>query len=185
MRERSGDNFFYMAYHNEPGGVAEAEYDANTRTFLNRIYQSPDSPRKTPEVTDPKRSAGGWVPRLGEPLGLPGWLRAADLDYYVSQFDRAGFRGGVNYYRNFEHNWVASANIADPVIKMPVLFVAGASDSVIGGAQAEQLRLGMASVVSDLRDVILFPGIGHWVQQEAATQTNAALLEFLGSIGEQ
>jgi len=182
MRERSGENFFYMVYHNEPGGVAEAEYDANTRTFLRRIYQSPDAKRQPPEVTDPKRSAGGWVPRMGEPEDLPEWLSQAELDYYVSQFERSGFRGGVNYYRTFDMNWQASADIADPVIKVPVLFIAGEQDGVIGGANTEQLRAGMAPVVDDLRDVVLLPGIGHWVQQEAAADTNQAMQAFLAEV---
>ena len=65
MRARTGDNFFYMLYHNEPDGVAEAEYDNDPRGLLSRLYLSPDSPRDAPTVTDPKRSAGGWIPRLG------------------------------------------------------------------------------------------------------------------------
>ena len=40
MRARTGDNFFYMVYHNEAGGVAEAEYDSDPRGFLSRIYLS-------------------------------------------------------------------------------------------------------------------------------------------------
>ena len=182
MRQRAGDNFFYMLYHNEPGGVAEIEYDANTRAFLSRIYLSPDSPRKPPEVTDPKRSAGGWVPRLGEPLGLPGWLRQTDLDYYIAQFDRAGFRGGVNYYRNFDRNWQAAAHISDPVIKVPALFIAGEKDGVIGGAKEDALRARMSSVVTDLKNIVLLKNIGHWVQQEAPEGTNQAMISFLESL---
>ena len=60
-----GDNFYYILYHNEPGGVAEAEYDANPRGLLSRLYLSPSSPREAPVVTDPLRTAGGWIDRLG------------------------------------------------------------------------------------------------------------------------
>lgn len=177
MQQRVGDNFFYMLYHNEPGGVAEKEYDTNTRDFLFSIYQSPDSPRNPPEVTDPKRSAGGWLPRMGTPLGLPDWLGQEDLDYYVKQFQRTGFRGGVNYYRNFDRNWTASADIEDPVVRVPVLFIAGAQDMVIAGASAEQIEQRMTPVAPNLQ-IELFPGIGHWVQQEAADLTNQALIRF-------
>ena len=52
---------------------------------------SPDSPRHAPEVTDPRRAAGGWIPRLGEPLDLPDWLDQSDLDYVVSEFKRSVF----------------------------------------------------------------------------------------------
>ena len=181
IRARTGDNFFYIAYHNEPGGVAEAEYDANPRGFLSRIYLSPDSPRKPPEVTDPKRAAGGWIPRLGEPLGLPDWLSQADLDYYVQQFEHAGFRGGVNYYRNLNRNWQLTAEL-DPVIRVPTLFIAGDQDIVIAGADMESLTARMAPVIPDLRAVVLLPGIGHWVQQEAPDETNAAIISFLAEL---
>lgn len=184
MRARTGDNFFYMVYHNEPGGVAEAEYDGDPRGFLSRIYLSPDSPREPPVVTDPKRSAGGWIPRLGAPKGLPGWLSQADLDYYVSQFEKAGFRGGVNYYRNFGLSWELTADL-DQTVRVPALFIAGDKDPVIGGASVEQLQRMMATTVPQLRDVVLLPGIGHWVQQEAPDETNAALLAFLASLTEQ
>jgi pimeloyl-ACP methyl ester carboxylesterase len=36
--------------------------------------------------------------------------------------------------------------------------------------------------VPDLRGVKLFPGAGHWIQQERPEDTNAAILEFLKGI---
>ncbi|HEY5646894.1 MAG TPA: alpha/beta hydrolase [Pseudomonadales bacterium] len=182
MRANFGDSFFYMLYHNEPEGVAEAEYDANVREFLFRIYQSPNSPRQPPEVTDPARSAGGWMPRLGRPLGMPAWLSAADLDYYVSQFEKTGFRGGLNYYRNIGRDWELTEHLADAQIGVPTLFIAGAQDLVIGGASKEELEALMADTVPDLREVVLLPEVGHWVQQEAAGATNEAMLSFLTSL---
>ena len=70
-----GENFYYILYHQEPG-VAEAEYDSDPRGLLSRLYASNDTPRDPPTVTDPKRSAGGWIPRLGKPKQLPAWLDA-------------------------------------------------------------------------------------------------------------
>lgn len=174
-----GDNFYYILYHNEPGGVAEKEYDADPRGLLSRLYLSPTSPREAPEITDPKRSAGGWIGRLGAARELPDWLTADDLDYIVGQFEKSGFRGGINYYRNFHRNWEITPQLTDKKIPIPTLFIAGTRDVVIAGATAERLQGGMARVVEDLRGVVLIPDIGHWVQQEAPAQTNAAMLEFL------
>lgn len=182
MRSQFGDNFFYILYHNEPGGVAEAEYDGDPRGLVSRLYLSPESPREAPIVTDPKRSAGGWIPRLGAPKGLPDWLTKADLDYYVAQFTRSGFRGGVNYYRNIERNWQITADVTDHRIKVPTIFLTGARDVVIGGATKPMLEGMMKPVIPQLRDVILIPAIGHWVQQEAPVETNKALLEFLSGL---
>ena len=184
MTQSAGDNFQYIVYHNEPGGVAEAEYDANPRGLISHVYLgiAANSETLPPKVTDPLRSAGGWIDRLGAPIRLPDWLTENDLNYIVSQFEKAGFRGGVNYYRNFHRNWEITEHLTDAKIGIPTLFIAGEEDFVIGGATKEQLTVSMGRVVEDLRDVVLVPNTGHWVQQEAPLETTAAMLDFLNGL---
>ena len=44
---------------------------------------------------------------LGEPLiGTP-----AELANYTDVFARTGFRGGINWYRNFDRNWETAPEI--------------------------------------------------------------------------
>ncbi len=180
-KKQFGDNFFYILYYQEPG-VAEAEFDADPRGILSRLYLSPDSPREKPTLTDPKRSAGGWIPRLGAPKGLPDWLTAEDLDYYVEQFTEAGFRGGINFYRNFHRNWEITPQLDGVSVEQPLLFIAGEKDVVIRGANAQQLTGLMSRATKDLRGVKLIDKVGHWVQQEAPEETNKAMIEFLKSL---
>ena len=99
----------------------------------------------------------------------------------MSQFEKAGFRGGVNYYRNFGLSWELTADL-DQTVQVPALFIAGDQDLVIAGASAEQLRAMMATTVPQLTDLVLLPDIGHWVQQEAPAETNAALERFLNGL---
>ena len=181
-KEAFADNFYYILYHNEPEGVAEAEYDNDPYGLISRLYLSPDSPRSAPEVSDPRRAAGGWIPRLGMPVGLPDWLDQPDLDYVVGEFVRSGFRGGVNYYRNFHRNWEITVDLQDTRITVPTLFIAGEQDVVIAGANQGRLEGAMSRVVDDLREVILLPDIGHWVQQEAPNAVNQAISDFLTEI---
>ena len=181
-QEAFGENFFYILYHNEPGGIAEAEYDADPRGLISRLYLSPNSPRVQPAITDPLRSAGGWIGRLGAPMGLPDWLLQEDLDYVVSQFENSGFRGGMNYYRNFHRNWEITEHLQGAKIKIPVLFIAGSRDMVIAGAEKESLTATISRATEDLRDVVLIPEIGHWVQQEAPDEVNQAISDFLTEI---
>lgn len=173
-----GENFYYILYHQEPG-VAEKEYDSDPRGLLSRLYASPDTPRDPPTVTDPRRAASGWLPRLGKPRELPAWLTQADLDYITGEFEHAGFRGGVNYYRNMDRNWETTPQLAGARIAVPVAFLAGTDDIVIRGAKEPALRTQMSRVADDLRAVTLVPGAGHWIQQEKPAETNAFILDFL------
>lgn len=177
-----GDNFYYILYHNEPGGVAEAEYDGNPYGLLSRLYLSPDSPREPALISDPKRSAGGWIDRMGKPTSMPNWLSEQDLNYVVSQFEDSGFRGGINYYRNFHRNWEITEHLQETKIQVPTLFIAGTKDVVIAGASEGQLNGAMSRIAEDFRGVVLIPDIGHWVQQEAPDETNQAMMEFLQSL---
>jgi pimeloyl-ACP methyl ester carboxylesterase len=181
LRRALGDNFNYILYFQEPG-VAEREFDADPRAILSRLYLSPDSPRADPQITDPKRAAGGWIGRLGAPKGLPAWLTQADLDYYVSEFTAAGFRGGINYYRNFQRNWETTPQLSGAAITAPVLFIAGDKDVVVRGATVPALTASMKNAVPGLREVRLLADTGHWLQQERPAQTNEAILQFLKSL---
>jgi pimeloyl-ACP methyl ester carboxylesterase len=181
FRKRFGDKFFYQLYFQEPG-VAEREFDNDPRGILSRLLCSPDSFRQKPAIQDDHKDAGGWIPRLGEPESLPVWLGEEDLNYFVAEFSRAGFEGGLNYYRNIDLNWELMAHYAEQDITLPTLFIAGEKDMVIGGATREALRQSMSKRIPNLRDVVLFPGVGHWVQQEAAEETNRVMLEFLTSL---
>ncbi len=176
-----GDNFFYMLYHQEPG-VAEAEYDADPRGLLLRVYSMTGTPLYPPEVTDPKASAGGLLPRFGMPKQLPAWLSEEELDYLVSEYKEAGFRGGVNTYRNIDRNWYITPELAGARIKIPVGFVAGADDHVIAGRKEPELRATMQNVVDDLRAVKIIPNAGHWIQQDKADDVTSFVLAFLADI---
>ena len=187
-RETFGENFFYILYYQEldedGNGIADAEFNADPRGILSRLYAAPDTPRDDPEVTNPLRSAGGWIPRLGKPQELPHFLTDEDLDYYVAEFERVGFRGGINYYRNFHRNWETTAELDGVKVSQPTLFIAGEKDGVIQGASKEALEGSFSRGVDDLRGVHLIPETGHWVQQERPDEVNRLLLDFLGSLEE-
>jgi pimeloyl-ACP methyl ester carboxylesterase len=176
-KQHYGDRFYYILYHQEPG-VSEAEYDANPEALLRMLYSSPDTPRHTPDITDQHKDAGGWIGRLGRPKTLPSWLSEEDLNYYIGEFSRAGFRGGVNYYRNFDGNHALMENV-DPVVKIPALFIVGDKDLVIAGMNRELLEQRMRPVVPNLRSIEWLEGTGHWTQQERPEECNRALLAFL------
>jgi len=177
-RERLGDRFFYVVYFQEPG-IAEAELDDNPASLLRRMYCSPDTKRDEPKVIDRRASAGGLIDRMGEPKEWPPWFSQKDLDYYIGEFTRAGFTGGLNYYRNIDSNWELMKPYTDRFIDIPVLFLAGEKDFLIGRATGEMLKSAMLKEVPKLKDAVVLPGRGHWIQQEAADEVNRHILDFL------
>ena len=183
IRQNPEDEFFYISYFQEPG-VAEAEFDNDPEALIARLYtsRSPGTPTHIPEITDTRAIAGGWIKRLGEPVQLPTWLTKQDLDYYVSEFRRSGFEGGINYYRNGTLNWELTSDLDGAKIQQPALFIAGELDIVNQGASQDELEVRAQSHFEDLRGVVLQSGIGHRNQQQAPEDTNRLLIEFLGAL---
>jgi pimeloyl-ACP methyl ester carboxylesterase len=169
--------FFYIIYIQDEG-VAEAECEANVRTALRKIYYSISG--DAPEGSWPydKKHGDTLLHRLVDPAVFPAWLTPADLDYFVAEFERSGFRGPFNRYRNFERDHAWSARFADPVIRQPSLFITGDKDMgtrMFGSDMESRMR----AVLSDLRGLHLLPGCGHWTQQERPEETNRLLVDWL------
>ena len=184
---RTEEAIFYQLYFQEPG-VAEAELERDPRATMRRVlyWGSGDAPGPTARV-----GAGevGMVPRGGgflsgreAPATLPGWLTEADIDFYAGEFTRAGFRGGLNWYRNIDRNWELLAAWAGAKVTVPALYVAGERDLVLAFRGMDQLLSALKRFVPNLRRTIILPGCGHWTQQERPTEVNAAVLEFLKAL---
>ena len=175
---RHQDAMFYQLYFQQPG-VAEAELERDARqTFVKILGNVPGGA--------PAGAAVGMVPRGGgvltgrpSPTALPAWLREADIDYYVGEFERTGFRGGLNWYRNIDRNWELLAPFAGAKVTVPALYMAGDRDLVVAFRGMDQLIANLANDVPQLRGKIMLPGCGHWTQQERASDVNAAIINFL------
>ena len=63
-------------------------------------------------------------------------------------------------------------------IDVPTMFLAGERDPVLSFVPVDEMR----NQVSDLREFVLVPGAGHWIQQERPAETNEALLRFLAGL---
>jgi pimeloyl-ACP methyl ester carboxylesterase len=122
---------------------------------------------------------GGWLSRRSAPASLPAWLTQHDIDFYVEEFKRAGFRGGLNWYRNVDRNWQLLAPFAGAKVGVPALYIVGDRDLVYRFRGMDQLVPNLKQHVPNLRDTIILPGCGHWTQQERPDEVNAALIGFL------
>ena len=174
FRMMAGDHFFYILYFQEPG-VAERELEADVRSTMRRFLYAASG-----DVTEPldfwqKPKTAKFLDGLPDPKTLPPWLTEADLDTFTAEFSRAGFRGGLNWYRNFDRNWELTPQLAGASVTQPALFIAGERDGVLAMVPVDAMR----ELVPKLRRLLMIPGCGHWTQQERPAEVNAALIEFL------
>lgn len=181
MRAVFQGQFFYIVYFQEPG-VADAELGADPARTMRRLLagMSPRDLSPDEASTFAADDGRGFVDRIPEPDGLPDWLTQDELDHYVAEFSRTGFTGGINWYRNFDRNWELTPQLDGAKVEVPSFFIGGADDPVLTMSPPD----GQDAWLTDHRGSVIIDGAGHWVQQEAPEQVNAALLDFCDQLRE-
>jgi len=111
------------------------------------------------------------------------WLPDAALEVYTEEYGRTGFQGGLNGYR-MGSSGIGRAEqqlYAGKTIDQPSMFISGASDWGTYQSPGNFERM-QESACTDMREVHLVQGAGHWVQQEQAEETSRLLLNFLENL---
>jgi pimeloyl-ACP methyl ester carboxylesterase len=176
MKAMFGDRFFYILYFQEPG-VAEAEFEADVRRSMRSFLYAASGDAAgaaTPAMMDKKKGAR-FFDGMPDTDRLPPWLTEADLDYFTQEFERSGFRGPLNWYRNFDRNWELTPQLAGAKVTQPALFIAGQQDAVLSFTSLDAMK----PLVPEMREMVMIPGCGHWTQQERPAEVNDALIRFL------
>jgi pimeloyl-ACP methyl ester carboxylesterase len=177
----SKGRFFYQHYFQAPG-VAEAELEADPRDSLRRFYYaiSGDAPA---DCWPSDKPVGAPLLRgLVDPDPFPAWLSAADLDYYVGEFERSGFAGPLNRYRNHDADFAWLQAFKGRRIEQPALFIGGERDPVLSMMGRVDLMPLMKAEVPDLRGADILAGCGHWTQQERPAEVTQRLLAWLAGL---
>ena len=173
--------FFYMAYFQDEG-VAEAEFEADVRGALRRLYFASSGNSDGRWGRHEKPHGEPMLKGLADPAEFPAWMSARDIDYYVGEFEKSGFRGPINRYRNFERDWDLMSKVADRVIHQPSLFMAGERDMVLKMFGDSDVVARMRESLADLRGAHFIPGVGHWTQQEAPEIATGHLIDWLATL---
>ena len=168
MRELYAERFNYILYFQQPG-VAEQELEADIERTLRLFMQDQDL------FLQQKPATASLLDGVALPGTLPAWCSQHDLEIYVQTFAN-GFRGPLNWYRNFERNWQRTEFLAGRQVLQPTLFLIGDRDPV-GVFEAHTLKR-MPEVVPQLEQHVL-ANCGHWIQVEQGAQVNTLLLAFL------
>ncbi|WP_291726125.1 alpha/beta fold hydrolase [Bernardetia sp.] len=155
------DNYF--VHFNRQVGVADAILYENKYQFLNNLFRK-NIPSAMPTSGMLMINLANAEKPLGEPI-----MSENELLVYVSAFEKSGFTGGINWYRNLDRNWHILADI-NPVIQHPTLMIYGEKDMI---PKSENL----IDFVPNVEVVSL--DCGHCIQQEKPNETNQAILNWL------
>ena len=157
-----GGDYYFVHFNRQPG-VAAAILDKNASRFLRNLYRK-NVPLQAPEPGMAMINLARAETPLGEPV-----MSDSELAVFVSAFEKAGFTGGINWYRNLDRNWHLLADV-DPIIRQPALMIYGDRDVI---PKSEKL----ADFVPNVDVVSL--DCGHWIQEEKPEETNQAILNWL------
>jgi pimeloyl-ACP methyl ester carboxylesterase len=180
--EQQGITTFYMQYFQKPG-IAETELEADPLATIRRasFSLSGDAPQGL-NVCGVLGEGNGFLTHTIDPEVLPAWLTPEEIAYVAGEFRRTGFRGALNWYRNFARNAELMAAFRGATLRQPALFIAGARDAVLQFPGAMARIDGLPRVLPGLRGSHILEGAGHWVQRERADAVNALLIDFLKTL---
>lgn len=105
-----------------------------------------------------------------------------ELDVYVSEFERTGFQGMLNWYRSSTDPRLDSAMsiFAGRKFEVPTTYISGAADW--GNYQRPGALEGFETgrTATDYRGTRIFDGAGHWPQTEMPELVCEEVAKFLG-----
>ena len=174
MRALWGDDM-YIVFFQKPGEadrILGADAKKTLRFFFRKwtmtieeFDKRPASEKNLALVSALQSDESGW---MGENL-----LDADELKFYAAAFERPGFTGGINWYRNFTRNWQTTEGVSEK-IEVPCLMVMAENDIVLRPSMAD----GMETLVPDL-EKHLIKNCGHWTQAEQPEELNRVMTSWL------
>jgi len=175
FKQMAGDDHYIVAMQDE---AFDDFYVGQEEAFFDFVFAGPppsaDLDKLPPSVTHlPKRFEkflkGGGL-KSEDDVVVPAEARA----HYAEVYKHSGFRGGFNWYRNFDANWERLGGV-DHRLSMPCLMVAAECDFML----PPKLSGWMPALCSDL-EMNVIEEIGHWTMYEAGDELSRILLDWLG-----
>ncbi len=169
------DERMYILWFQEPGR-AEAVMDSKARLIFDRLMRAPLEPAEAvkrmmaPGELDmnPFRHIEDLKPETAL------IVTPEELDVYVHAYEKSGFRGGINWYRNIDRNAREHPQVGVEKLTLPCLMITAEWD----GALPPRMAAGMPALCSDL-EMHNIERAGHWVQQEFPDAVNETIVGWL------
>lgn len=177
LRAARGEDNYIVAFQ-EPG-VADKALAADVHKtftlFMRRggLFNAEEFAKLPPDAPERKFQL---LKLLEQPADTyPGevFLSEPELDFFVDTYEKTGFTGGINWYRNIDRSWELTKGVKYK-INVPCLYVGAEDDVVLPPSSAN----GMERFISDLEKHTI-EDCGHWTQQEKPEELNRVIIEWL------
>jgi len=171
-RWRFGDDFYIVNF--QDSDEADRTFAEDTKHFFDVLMRRNIVTRKIYDRLPDERKVVSLLRAVrretlrGDPL-----LAEDERNYFAGAYDRSGFTGPINWYRNFTHNWEILEGV-DQRIDIPTLFIGAVDDVLIRPEHIEAMK----PLVSDL-EIHMLESCGHWSQQEKPGEVNRVMLDWL------
>ena len=170
-RQRLGDDFYIVNF--QDSDEADKAFAADPGHFFDMLMRKNQVSRAEFEKLPPEKRVLSLLQTIarteasGDPI-----LGTEERAFFVAAFERSGFTGPINWYRNWSRNWESMQDVPQ-LINVPTLFIGAENDVLIS---PEHIK-GMKPFVPDLEIHRL--ECGHWTQQEKPEEVNRILVDWL------
>jgi len=180
-RRMAEKHFVHVTYF-EPPGPADRDLNENTRKFLNRVYWGLSAAHHLLDMWNYPPGTK-YIDTLPEPPPLPwSWMSDLEMEFYVSEYSRTGFTGGLNWYRAMDYRWEQRRQFEGKKNTAPFFFIGSEQDVDLEGFHGDDPLGKLREQYADLREVAMIKNAGHVVQMEKPEEVNALMLKFLAAI---
>ncbi len=176
------EKHFVHIHYFTPVGPSDAALNASPREFLSKVFYALSGDYHYLDVWQHPPGTS-YLEALPEPPPLPWpWLSELELEYYVSEYSRSGFTGGLNWYRSMDLKWQQRQAFEGVQSQVPAFFIGSEHDADLEGFHGDDPIALMRAQFPDLRRVEMIAGAGHLVQMEKPAEVTALMLDYLDSL---
>jgi pimeloyl-ACP methyl ester carboxylesterase len=180
-QQMGSEHFLHIEYFRVPPR-ADEELAARPRLFLQKVFYTLSGACNYFDVFNYPPGTS-YIDAMVEPPPLPWpWLSELEFEFFVSEYSRSGFTGGLNWYRSMDLKWAQRKPFEGVQCAVPAYFIGSEQDVDLEGFHGDDPLGQMRAIFPELRDVRMIPGAGHMVQLEASDAVSAAMLDYLADI---
>jgi pimeloyl-ACP methyl ester carboxylesterase len=180
-REMGEQHFLHIEYFREPPR-ADLELAAAPREFLRKVMWLLSGAANY-FVVFQHPPGTSYIDAMPEAPPLPWpWLSEVEFEFFLSEYSRSGFTGGLNWYRSMDIKWRQRKPFEGVQSQVPAWFIGSERDVDLEGFHGEDPIGLMRAIFPNLVDVQMIPKSGHMLPLEAADELNGVLLDYLARI---